>query len=432
MTTRDVAEPDAAVRRVDMDATVVIVSRNRPRSLRLCLAGLFQQDHGRFDIVVVTDPASAAGLAHHDGMWVLTFDEPNISAARNLGVAAAGAGIVAFIDDDAVPEPTWLTRLTAPLADPSVVATGGHVLGRNGISLQWGGRRVDAMARDHDIAAADAPVRIDQGPGLALKTEGTNMAFRRSALAAIGGFDPALRFYLDEADVNLRLAATGAPAVLVPLAQVHHGFAASDQRRADRVPLSLHEVGASLAVFLRKHAGGADPRRFAEEACWRRRALIAHMVAGRIEPRDVDRILATLRAGWDDGMRRPLPPPPPLASPALPFRPFRPAVPWQGDRVLAGGMRERDRLEEEAARLTAAGWRVSLYLFSRTARPHRAGFHAPGYWLQTGGLYGRADRKDPPVARWTRDARLAHEVARVAPMRNSGGISHGKDGFRPF
>ncbi|MCB2152739.1 MAG: glycosyltransferase, partial [Rhodobacteraceae bacterium] len=57
--------------------------------------------------------------------------------ARNLGLAAAAGEIVAFIDDDAVPEPRWLARLTAPFADPGIAAAGGFVVGRNGISFQW-------------------------------------------------------------------------------------------------------------------------------------------------------------------------------------------------------------------------------------------------------------------------------------------------------
>ena len=41
---------------------------------------------------------------------------------------------VAFIDDDAVPEPSWLCRLVAPFEDPGVAGTGGYLRGRTGIS----------------------------------------------------------------------------------------------------------------------------------------------------------------------------------------------------------------------------------------------------------------------------------------------------------
>ena len=119
-----------------MRVSVVIVSRRRPALLRRCLLGLTQQDLPGFEVVVVADPA---GIAAVQGFAVKTvgFDEPNISAARNLGIAQAGGEVVAFIDDDAVPEPTWLSRLTVPFSDPAVIAATGFVRGRNGVSFQW-------------------------------------------------------------------------------------------------------------------------------------------------------------------------------------------------------------------------------------------------------------------------------------------------------
>lgn len=399
--------------------SVVIVSRNRPAALARCLTATGQLDYPAFEIVVVADGPAVAGL---DPRWqgrikTAICDEANISVARNIGIALAAGEIVAFIDDDAVPEPTWLAHLAAPFADPAIAAAGGHVRGRNGISFQWTGRTVDGAARTRPLPATAAPVTVVQRAGHALKTEGTNMAFRRAALAALGGFDPAFRFYLDETDVNLRLAATGAGAALVPLAEVHHGFAASDRRRADRVPLDLHDVGASLAVFLRKHAGGADPARLEEEAAGRRRALIDHMIAGRIEPRDVGRLLDTLRTGWAEGLRRPLAAGPPLAALPPAFLPFAAQPALRGHRVIAGPAHRAAALRGEAARAVADGARVSLYLFSISARHHRAGFAPEGFWWQRGGLFGRSDRGDPPFRSWRAADRLAREIARTAGRR---------------
>ena len=110
----------------------------------------------------------------------------NISAARNLGADLAGGDILAFIDDDAVPEPTWLNHLVSPLSETHCAAVTGTVLGRNGISVQWANRVVDAEGR-----AFPAP----EGPlpdGLAVKLEGTNMGLRRDVLARLAGLTRAL------------------------------------------------------------------------------------------------------------------------------------------------------------------------------------------------------------------------------------------------
>ena len=89
--------------------SVVIVSRGRPAALIRCLTGVSQLTYPVFEVIVVADPAGidAASISTHaDHLKLVPFDEANISKARNAGIAASAGEIVAFIDDDAVPEPT--------------------------------------------------------------------------------------------------------------------------------------------------------------------------------------------------------------------------------------------------------------------------------------------------------------------------------------
>jgi len=397
--------------------SVIVVSHGRPDALPRCLTGLAQQDYPAMEIVVVADTAGLNAVRRHplaDHIRTARCDRANISAARNIGLAMAAGPIVAFIDDDAVPEPTWLTHLTAPFADPDIAAAGGFVLARNGISLQWGARMVFADGRTADLpVSVDDPFIVTGAAGRAAKTEGTNMAFRRDVLIGIGGFDEAFAFYLDETDVNMRLAAKDAKTAIVPLAQVHHGFAAGARRRPDRVPRDLTQIGASLAVFARKHGPTDHPgARIARHE--QRLRLLRHMVAGRLLPGDVHGLMQGFDAGWQDGLKRTTGQHPTFDANNT-FQPLPTRV--RSHKVLNGRFWQSANLHRVAAALVRDGFIVSLYLWSFTARSHRVRFTDDGVWCQTGGQFGKSDRRDPPFRAWTARRRVAREVARTAPVR---------------
>jgi len=319
-----------------------------------------------------------------------------------------------------VPEPTWLCHLTAPFASDDIAAAGGFVRGRNGISFQNKARSADAFGDHVDLVLdGDEPQVFDAEPGNAIKTEGTNCAFRRDILADLGGFDPAFAFYMDETDLNLRLAALGHKTAIVPLAQVHHGFAASRYRHENRMPRSLFDVGASHMVLLRKHAPDVDPelvlKRLRVEQYAR---LMRHLVAGTCEPRDVCRVLATLEAGIEVGRNRSFGERANIMSPAELFHKFQLDKRFTDNTFLAGRSWQARWMRREAEGLVAARHRVSLFLFNPTALYHRVEFTAAGIWEQHGGLWGKSERTERVVSTHSFAQRLRQEIARVARVRN--------------
>ena len=399
--------------------SVVVVSRDRPDALYRCILGLSQLQYNPFEIVVVADADGLAALDCFDGkIKTVLFEKANISAARNLGVDHAAGEVIAFIDDDAVSEPTWLSYLTAPFEREDVAAVGGFVLGRNGISFQWKARILDGKGNATDIEVDDThPTVLTPTGGQAVKTEGTNMAVRRDVLASIGGFDPAYHFYLDETDLNMRLARGGYLTAIAPLAQVHHGFAESKRRRADRVPSDLFDIGASWAVFQRK---------FISENLWNehwkgiiraeRKRLISHMVNGGLEPQSVLKLIKRLHKGYESGKLRKTSALQIANHSALPFQPF--PMRKRKSILVATRPKHTSQVREEACKNATYDKITTLLILSPTALYHHVKFHKDGYWEQSGGLFGKSVRNQNLFRCWLRKRRAIFEAERVGVVRS--------------
>jgi O-antigen biosynthesis protein len=398
--------------------SLIIVSRHRTAMLQRAISAVRLQDYVALELVVVADPASAAAVRGIQvPIKVVEFDQANIAAARNAGIGVAAGNLVAFLDDDAVPEPTWISRIVAPFQNRNVRVATGFVRGRNGISDQWRACDVDQFGWDHALSVDRHAVTLLAGNTLrAVKAQGTNCAFRRADLMALGGFDSGYRFYLDDADISLRLAGAGRLTAVVPEAVVQHGFAASVQRRADRVPLNLHDIGASTAYFLRRHAPTTDfvvQKQLHRDA--QRGRLLRHMLQGGLEPRDIRPLLDSFDQGWAEGLARDLTGMIPLSDTGAAFLPLG-TMPRAGV-LIAGRIWQRRELLRRAGVEAAMGKIVTVVCLSPTTWYHRHNFESGGFWMQQGGIYGRSLRDQMPIRPKSFAARLREETSRIAITR---------------
>ncbi|MFD1796692.1 glycosyltransferase family 2 protein [Paracoccus aurantiacus] len=397
--------------------SVIVVSRGRADHLRLCLLSLSMQDHPDFEVVLVAD---AAGLAQRMDLPLkrVTFDVPNISLARNLGLAHAAGAVVAFIDDDSVAEPRWLSRLVAPFDDPSVMAATGWTRARDGFSWQTRTDRIDARglplsepnpARETRLLGAEA--------GTVPSTLGTNCAFRTVALRRIGGFDPAFSYHLDESDVNMRMAAAMPDALtaVVPSAQVIHAQAGNAGRDKAAVPLDLSVQGRSAAIFARRYAGKVPE---AEIIARYRRRLIRQVLDAKLDPFRVGAILESLRSGLAEGgdMAPPAPPPPGIETASAGFR--RMPVLHRPGPVLGGWHWQAATLRAQASDMAKDHLIPTIVLLSPSFLPHRLRLTEAGWFEQTGGLWGQSEPGDSPLATWRLRDRIAHEANLATNRRN--------------
>lgn len=395
-------------------SSVVVVSRHRADLLKRCLSWLFHQDHPDFEVMVVADPASLATCADLPVKRIAS-DAANIAVARNLGIAASAGQVIAFIDDDAVPVPVWLSRLSAPFSDPAVVAATGWTRGPDALRWQARGQRIDASGRVTDISAdGDAPLLVPADPAHPVSTIGTNCAFRADALRDIGGFDPAFAYYLDESDVNMRMARAwpGRLTAIVPRAQVIHAMA-PNAARARGVP-DLRQIGRSYAIFAGRHGGDLDAAVESQRARIERAVL-----AGRVKSADLAQIMASLQAGIDEGQALAPAPLTMLAPGTSGFLPFR-RQPGPTSRFLPlwGWWWQAARLRKRAAAHVENGGLTWVLLLSPDIRRHRARLTTEGWLEQSGGLWGASAPEDSRINPATGPAmRARRELRRVAWMR---------------
>ena len=201
------AWPFLLERRAALDAapfiSVIICTRDRPDQLATCLRRLAGQEYPRFEVVVVDNaPANDAVKRHVDaglGGLALRYvrePRPGLSWARNAGIAATSADIVAWLDDDEEPDRHWLAGLARGFARGADIGcvTGKVLPARLETQAEQMFEQLGGYCRGRGFSAETFSRHGPQSPLYPLPPfgVGANMAFRRDVLERIKGFDVAL------------------------------------------------------------------------------------------------------------------------------------------------------------------------------------------------------------------------------------------------
>jgi len=189
------------------DISVVLATYNRAACLPRAIASVLAQEGANFELIVVDDASTDGTRAYletlRDPRIRAVHAEPNggPSAARNLGLQAARAELVAFLDSDDAYRPG---RLAVPLAcfaaDRELVCV-----------LSSAVKHDRAVAREARVPAVRLAPAAFEWALLAdlIPVEATSTTVRRIPALAVGGFCAALRLTEDR-EFLIRLAAKGA------------------------------------------------------------------------------------------------------------------------------------------------------------------------------------------------------------------------------
>ena len=199
---------------VQVAASVVVATHNRAHLLGRLIAALERQEGGgSFEVVVVDDastddtcevverlattsrvPLKALRVAHHSGP----------ATARNVGWRAASGEVIAFTDDDCVPQPGWLAALTTHVIDSDIVQ----------------GRTLPDPAQAPRLGPFSHTMLVTGEDGF---YQTCNVAYRRGVLERVSGFDERYRHaYGEDVDLAWRAKDTGATSAFAADAVVHH------------------------------------------------------------------------------------------------------------------------------------------------------------------------------------------------------------------
>jgi glycosyltransferase involved in cell wall biosynthesis len=176
--------------------SIVICSHNRSADVAECVDALIPQINSQVELILIdsaSDPSDQAEMARlaklYPALKLTRVDQPGLSLARNRGVQLATADWVVFLDDDAVPFPDWLEKLSVAVsaASPNQAIIGGGIYPRwpDGMS----GERLSTRWKMFlSLAEAEKPGRVTDGYAV----NGANYAIRRRILLDLGGFSEKL------------------------------------------------------------------------------------------------------------------------------------------------------------------------------------------------------------------------------------------------
>ncbi len=252
--------------------SVVVCTYNGAKKIEKCLKALQKQTlkTGEYEVIVVIDGSKddTANILIKYSFIKVIINKTNLglSHSRNVGVAAAKAQILAFTDDDCVPDKNWLRNLLKVYSNSVTIGAGGNIIPyktntwllkyyelnnplshltlelnkSSGIVFRF----LQYFQRSFVLNELPATTKL-------LSIVGANMSMRKSTYELVGGFDKDFRSCGDDDDfwTRLRILKSDADLEYVSNAIIRHDYNPSikDAFRRNK------SYGGGSAILLQKH-----------------------------------------------------------------------------------------------------------------------------------------------------------------------------------
>lgn len=236
--------------------SVGICTRDRTDLLRLAIESVLRQDYQNFEIVIVDNCPSnddTKKMVAGYGFRYSVEPHPGHSWVRNKLIAECRGEILAFMDDDMIAAPGWLSATVSAFADPAVMSVSGLVLPSE---LDTPAQK---LFEEGYGGYSNGTQPMCFGPGIPWKNGlfglchdvGPMMAFRSSIFQKVGGFDVALGTPVggaEDIDMLHRVARSGSAMAYVPDALRLHRH----RREYDGLKTQLAGYGKAYIALLTK------------------------------------------------------------------------------------------------------------------------------------------------------------------------------------
>jgi len=259
-----------AGRSVPVDVLAVIVAYNSEACLSRCVTALdaaadqLRAARGAGTALVVVDNASRIPASTPDvGIPIATLrlgQNLGFAPAANLGAEQGHSRLILFLNPDAELERSALTRLVEAFDEP-LTAVAGPLLVRSDGEPMVSERPFHSLRRELRTQllpsrrrAAFGQYAWSSGRGRCLS--GACILVERRFFESAGGFDVAIRMYLEDVELCWQAHAAGRHVRFVPTARCTHGLGLSSDGESfdSRVDLHLTLLGARVE-FVRRRSG---------------------------------------------------------------------------------------------------------------------------------------------------------------------------------
>lgn len=222
--------------------TVIIPTRNRIDFLKEAVASVIIQNYGLFEVLVINDGSRPIEEFADKRVRIIDNNQGGAVAARNLGVAQADGGYIAFLDDDDY----WVDRTHLAQANAALTDMAEFYFANGVMVFSDGSKKLFSRKADRNTLNKDNTVLI------------STVCYRKELHKQLGIFDDELPYYWDwdwylrVANAGLRLSRSNRVAAAI---RVHpQNMSGEDNRNARQDNLNRLTVKHGLLnIVLKNH-----------------------------------------------------------------------------------------------------------------------------------------------------------------------------------